>query len=141
MGELLQLLRDEAVNLADSELPSVEELRPVVGAIVNRLQRLEQEVVGELKPAPAPAPAVEQPTFEQRGPAAPPAAPQAPAGPEPVQGPEPVVNAPTEAPAAAPAPEPVAGPASGVDVALEQAKSELAAAQARVAALEAQPGS
>lgn len=81
MSDLLQLLRDEAVTLVESDLPSSEELRSVVGALVNRVERFETQVVGELKPAPAV--------------------------------PEPSV--PTE---------------------LEQAQSELAAAQAKVAALE-----
>lgn len=53
MGDFLNHLRDEAVQLADSDLPSQEEVRSVVGALANRLERLEQEVVGEVKPAPA----------------------------------------------------------------------------------------
>jgi len=139
---LLQLLRDEAVTLAETQLPGIEELRPLVGAVVKRLERLEQEVVGELKPAPAPAAKVEQPVYEQRGSAPPPPAPEtSPAASDQGSG----------AAAQAPAPEAQAVATEGgvvtvtrspsaaeVQGELDQAEADLAAAQARVAALKAQ---
>lgn len=54
MPNLLTLLRDEAVSLVESELPSSEETRAIVGTLVKRLERLETQVLGELLPAPAP---------------------------------------------------------------------------------------
>jgi hypothetical protein len=53
--DLLTLLRDEAVTLGESLIPTQEETRAIVGALTQRLGRLEQQVLGELAPAPAPA--------------------------------------------------------------------------------------
>lgn len=62
MTNFLNLLRDEAAKLVDSDLPSNEEVRSVLGAVANRLARLEEKVVGELLPAPAPPAAAEPAT-------------------------------------------------------------------------------
>jgi hypothetical protein len=109
-SKLLELLREEAVSLADAELPSVEELRPLFGAVVNRLERVEQKVIGELQPAPVKPPAVDPAVASQAA---------VTDTPPPVA--EPV--APVEVTAAAPPPS---------------VEEELAAAKQRVAELEAQ---
>jgi hypothetical protein len=72
--DILSLLRDEAVSLGESLLPTAEETRSIVGALAQRLARFEKQVLGELTPAPTPA-----------APVAPvdPAAPAAPAAPAP----------------------------------------------------------
>jgi hypothetical protein len=119
-SKLLELLRDEAVSLADAELPSLEELRPLVGAVVNRLERLEQELVGELKPAPVKPPAVDPAVASQVA---------VTLTPPPVA--EPVAPVPVEAAPAAPV-TPAAPPS---------AAEELEAAKQRVAELEAQQAS
>lgn len=56
MSELLQFLRDEAAQLVEAELPTAEETRPLVGAIVRRLERLEEKLIGEVSPPPEPQP-------------------------------------------------------------------------------------
>lgn len=52
MSELLSLLRDEALDLVETELPEVEQVRPVLGALVSRLERLADKIPGLLDPAP-----------------------------------------------------------------------------------------
>lgn len=52
MPGLLDLLRQEAASLGEHDLPANEELRPIVGALVKRVERLELDQSGELAPAP-----------------------------------------------------------------------------------------
>lgn len=122
--QLLNLLRDEAVTLNESETPGPAELSSLVGAIVKRLERLEQDVVGELKPAPAPelAPA---PTVANS------VQPDAP-GSEAV-----IAQAQAEAQAAQAAQAQAEQAHADQARQLEQAQADLAAAQARVTELEA----
>ena len=118
MTDLLNLLRDEAVTLGESLLPSSDEVRPIVGALVNRLERLEKQVVGELVPAPV-TETVTQPSVTHAA----------------------AVTAPAPAPAPTPsAPPDVPAPVAEPSTALQEARRELAAAQARVAALTEQYG-
>lgn len=126
MSDLLNVLREEALKLVESDLPSAEELQPVVGALIARVDQLEQHVLAKLEAAvdgktvPLPAPT------SAPSPAAPEAAPSAPAAP----------TAPDAAAAATPAaPDNSPGPDE-----LSTAEQELAVAQARVDALKAGQG-
>lgn len=110
MSDLLQKLRDEAVTLAEHDLPSAEELRPLFGAFLKRVERAAKEGAEQLlADAPAPVPVVHPSVANQ------------------VEG-----TAPEPPP---PAP-PVAGPVT-VNEPDTQLVDELAAAKARIVELEA----
>ncbi|HET9721115.1 MAG TPA: hypothetical protein VFP55_13625 [Solirubrobacteraceae bacterium] len=124
MTDLLNLLRDEANQLLEHELPTVNELRPIVGALAARLGRLEEKLVGDLEPAPVREP-VEQPAAANTVQPSP-----SPAG-DPVAAVQEAQAAQADAEQAAAAHE----------KATQDALAELAAAQKRVAELEANQGS
>jgi hypothetical protein len=107
MSDLLQKLRDEAVSLAEHDLPSTEELRPLFGALLNRLERAAKQGAEQLlDDAPTPV-AVVHPSVANQ-----------------VEG-------------TAPEPPPPAAPVQGaVTVNDPELEAELAAAKARIAELE-----
>lgn len=70
---LLQHLREQAVELLDNELPSTEELRPIVGALIKELEKAAgvtpdadtATAAAVVEPAPEPVPVV-PPTPEEQ---------------------------------------------------------------------------
>lgn len=116
VSELLNLLRDEAGNLLEADLPSGEELRSIVGAVIQRLERLETDLVGEVKPAPEKDPVVQPDVAHSVQPGPPP---------------EPAAAPPTQGEVT---PEPLTP-----EQELEQAQKALAAAQERVDAEKPEP--
>lgn len=117
--KLLDSLRDDAVALADSELPSQAELRPIVGALVKRLEHIATtegaQLLDSLDLTPATSPVGLQPS----APAA-----RAPVAVTPVQ------VGPTSEPVA-----PARGGTEGTDLIAKAA--EIDALKARLAELEA----
>ena len=67
MANLIDLIGEEAVTLADQDLPSSEQVRSYLGALIKRVGRLEQKVTGsdELEPAPAVEPPKQPTPLEQ----------------------------------------------------------------------------
>lgn len=59
MTQLLDFLLDEGRQLVESELVPPAEIRTVTSALVSRLQRLEQTVLGGVSPAPDRAPVIQ----------------------------------------------------------------------------------
>ena len=117
MADLLTLLRDEAGTLLEAALPSPDETRSLLAALVNRVERLELDVVGELKPAPVKDPVLQPSAANSVASQSDPTPSEPPAA----AVPPPAAADPSQPPPAAAAPE-----------TLSQAEAELAAAQARV---------
>jgi hypothetical protein len=52
MTDLLTALRDEAVTLVDHEVPEIEQVRPILGALIKRLERVADDLPGLLDEPP-----------------------------------------------------------------------------------------
>lgn len=51
MSQILDELIDDAVALTESQLPSSDQVRTVLGALVHRFEKLETHVLGKAAPA------------------------------------------------------------------------------------------